>query len=119
MNASSTLIRDGKLSQLAVLLAILMITPQIATLVTDPTHLVADSRAETSEEIESKLYTLYFAEANSSSGGDGHITTMVPESGGQSTSSALEVDWPPDSGTMVVMCPSPPEDEFASAKYSV
>ena len=90
MNASSTLIRDGKLSQLAVLLAILMITPQIATLVTEPTHLVADSRAETSEEIESKLYTLYFAEANSSSGGDGHITTMVPESGGQSTSSALD-----------------------------
>ena len=81
MNASSTLIRDGKLSQLAVFLAILMITPQIATLVTEPTHLVADSRAETSEEIESKLYTLYFAEANSSSGGDGHITTMVPESG--------------------------------------
>ena len=90
MNASSTLIRDGKLSQLAVFLAILMITPQIATLVTEPTHLVADSRAETSEEIESKLYTLYFAEANSSSGGDGHITTMVPESGGQSTSSALD-----------------------------
>jgi len=90
MNASSTLIRDGKLSQLAVLLAILMITPQIATLVTEPNHLVADSRAETSEEIESKLYTLYFAEANSSSGGDGHITTMVPESGGQSTSSALD-----------------------------
>ena len=90
MNASSTLIRDGKLSQLAVLLAILMISPQIATLVTEPPHLVADSRAETAEEIESKLYTLYFAEANSSSGGDGHITTMVPESGGQSTSSALD-----------------------------
>jgi len=90
MNASSTLIRGGKLSQLAVFLAILMITPQIATLVTEPTHLVADSRAEASEEIESKLYTLYFAEANSSSGGDGHITTMVPESGGQSTSSALD-----------------------------
>ena len=90
MNASSTLIRDGKLSQLAVLLAVLMITPQIATLVTEPIHLVADSRAEASEGIESKLYTLYFAEANSSSGGDGHITTMVPESGGQSTSSALD-----------------------------
>ena len=90
MNWSSTLIPNGKSSQLAVFLAILMITPQIATLVTEPTHLVADSRAEASEEIESKLYTLYFAEANSSSGGDGHITTMVPESGGQSTSSALD-----------------------------
>ena len=30
------------------------------------------------------------AEANSSSGGDGHITTRVPESGGQSTASALD-----------------------------
>ena len=48
------------------------------------------TRAEASDEIESKLYTLYFAEVNSSSGGDGHITTMVPESGGQSSSSALE-----------------------------
>ena len=57
MNWSSTLIPNGKSSQLAVFLAILMITPQIATLVTEPTHLVADSRAEASEEIESKLYT--------------------------------------------------------------
>ena len=76
--------------QLAVFLAILMITPQLATLVTEPARLVANTRAEASDEIESKLYTLYFAEVNSSSGGDGHITTMVPESGGQSSSSALE-----------------------------
>ena len=90
MSASSTPFRDGKFTQLAFFLAILMITPQMATLVTEPSRLIADSRAEVSDEIESKLYTLYFAEANSSSGGDGYITTMVPESGGQSTSSALD-----------------------------
>ena len=90
MSASSVSIRRGKFVQLAVFLAILMITPQLATLVTEPARLVANTRAEASDEIESKLYTLYFAEVNSSSGGDGHITTMVPESGGQSSSSALE-----------------------------
>ena len=86
MSASSVSIRRGKFVQLAVFLAILMITPQLATLVTEPARLVANTRAEASDEIESKLYTLYFAEVNSSSGGDGHITTMVPESGGQSSS---------------------------------
>ena len=67
-----------------------MITPQMATFFTQPTYLQTDTKAENSEDIESKIYTLYFAEANSSSGGDGHISTMVPESGGQSTSSALD-----------------------------
>jgi galactokinase len=67
-----------------------MITPQMATFFAEPTYLQVDPRAENSDEFESKLYTLYFAEANASSGGDGHISTMVPESGGQSTSSALD-----------------------------
>ena len=62
----------------------------MATFFAEPTYLQAGSRAENSDEFESKLYTLYFAEANTSSGGDGHISTMVPESGGQSTSSALD-----------------------------
>ena len=62
----------------------------MATFFTQPTYLQTDTKAENSEDIESKIYTLYFAEANSSSGGDGHISTMVPESGGQSTSSALD-----------------------------
>ena len=67
-----------------------MITPQMATFFTQPTYLQTDSRAENSDVVETKIYTLYFAEVNSSSGGDGHISTMVPESGGQSTSSALD-----------------------------
>jgi len=90
MSASSKPIRGGKLPQLAVLLAVLMITPQLASVINQSSHLEESFRANTSDEIELNLYTLYFAEANSSSGGDGHITTMVPESGGQSTSSALD-----------------------------
>ena len=90
MSASSKPIRGGKLPQLAVLLAVLMITPQLASVINQSSHLEDSFRANASDEIELNLYTLYFAEANSSSGGDGHITTMVPESGGQSTSSALD-----------------------------
>ncbi|RTZ94545.1 MAG: hypothetical protein DSY41_03365, partial [Candidatus Poseidoniales archaeon] len=41
-------------------------------------------------DIEMKLYTLYIASQNSSAGGDGHITTEVPESGGQDSASALD-----------------------------
>ena len=44
---------------------------------TQPTYLQTDTKAENSEDIESKIYTLYFAEANSSSGGDGHISTCL------------------------------------------
>ena len=35
------------------------------------------------------LYTMYIASQNSSAGGDGYITTQVPESGGQESMSAL------------------------------
>jgi hypothetical protein len=71
-------------------LALLMLAAPLAG-VTAPTDTLADvSKSQASDEIELKLYTLYLAEANSSSGGDGHITTRVPESGGQSTASALD-----------------------------
>ncbi|MEL0335796.1 MAG: hypothetical protein VXA63_01785, partial [Euryarchaeota archaeon] len=90
MTRRSVPFQNGRFTQVAIFLAILMITPQMATFFAQPTYLQADSRAENSDEFESKLYTLYFAEANTSSGGDGHISTMVPESGGQSTSSALD-----------------------------
>jgi len=42
------------------------------------------------EDIELKLYTLYISSQNTSAGGDGYITTKVPESGGQDSSSALD-----------------------------
>ena len=35
------------------------------------------------DEVELKLYTLYLASQNTSAGGDGYITTEVPDSGGQ------------------------------------
>ena len=42
------------------------------------------------DDIELKLYTLYLSSQNTSAGGDGYITTKVPESGGQDSSSALD-----------------------------
>ena len=42
------------------------------------------------DEVELKLYTLYLASQNTSAGGDGFITTEVPESGGQDSASALD-----------------------------
>jgi hypothetical protein len=42
------------------------------------------------EDVELKLYTLYISSQNTSAGGDGYITTKVPESGGQDSSSALD-----------------------------
>ncbi len=44
------------------------------------------------EEIELKMYTLYLASQNTSAGGDGYITTEVPESGGQDSASALDTE---------------------------
>ena len=42
------------------------------------------------DDIELKLYTLYISSQNTSAGGDGYITTEVPDSGGQDSSSALD-----------------------------
>ena len=90
MIASSKAIRGLGIARTAMFLALLMLAAPLAG-VTAPTDTLADvSKSQTSDEIELKLYTLYLAEANSSSGGDGHITTRVPESGGQSTASALD-----------------------------
>jgi len=90
MIASSKAIRGLGIARTAMFLALLMLAAPLAG-VTAPTDTLADvSKSQASDEIELKLYTLYLAEANSSSGGDGHITTRVPESGGQSTASALD-----------------------------
>ena len=90
MIASSKSIPGLGIARTAMFLALLMLAAPLAG-VTAPTDTLADvSKSQASDEIELKLYTLYLAEANSSSGGDGHITTRVPESGGQSTASALD-----------------------------
>tara|TARA_B100000676_G_scaffold131058_1_gene130134 strand:+ start:192 stop:2996 length:2805 start_codon:yes stop_codon:yes gene_type:complete len=44
------------------------------------------------DDIELKLYTLYLASQNTSAGGDGYITTEVPDSGGQDSASALDTE---------------------------
>ncbi len=38
------------------------------------------------------MYTLYLASQNTSAGGDGYITTEVPDSGGQDSASALDTE---------------------------
>tara|TARA_Y100001970_G_scaffold110172_1_gene137600 strand:- start:9730 stop:12594 length:2865 start_codon:yes stop_codon:yes gene_type:complete len=47
-------------------------------------------RMEAGSDVQLNLYTMYFASQNSSAGGDGYITTQVPESGGQESMSALD-----------------------------
>ena len=44
------------------------------------------------DEVELKLYTLYLASQNTSAGGDGYITTEVPDSGGEDSASALDTE---------------------------
>lgn len=90
MIASSKAIHGLGIARTAMFLALLMLAAPLAG-VTAPTASLTDvSKSQASDDLDFKLYTLYLAEANSSSGGDGYITTRVPESGGQSTASALE-----------------------------
>ena len=90
MIASSKSIHGLGIARTAMFLALLMLAAPLAG-VTAPTAALTDvSKSQASDDLDLKLYTLYLAEANSSSGGDGYITTRVPESGGQSTASALE-----------------------------
>ena len=44
------------------------------------------------DDIELKMYTLYLASQNTSAGGDGYLTTEVPDSGGQDSASALDTE---------------------------
>lgn len=90
MFASSKAFHADGIARIALFLAVLMMTPSVMSLATSADSLSPSNKAHASEDVDLKLYTLYFAEANSSSSGDGHITTMVPESGGQSTASALD-----------------------------
>lgn len=90
MIASSKAFRGDEIARIALFLAVLMISAPFASLASQPEDLSSATRSNASDDVDLKLYTLYFAEANSSSSGDGHITTQVPESGGQSTSSALD-----------------------------
>ena len=56
----------------------------------EPSNLEYNEPMMAQDEVELKLYTLYLASQNTSAGGDGFITTEVPESGGQDSASALD-----------------------------
>ena len=89
MQASSTSNRGIGRARLAVALAVVIMAPVYLSLAPTP-ELRASDPMSAGGDIEMKLYTLYIASQNSSAGGDGHITTEVPESGGQDSASALD-----------------------------
>ncbi|MFL2493400.1 MAG: hypothetical protein ACJ0HH_01410 [Candidatus Thalassarchaeum sp.] len=56
----------------------------------EPSELKTSEQLMVQDEVELKMYTLYLASQNTSAGGDGYITTEVPDSGGQDSASALD-----------------------------
>ena len=89
MQVSSTSNRVPGRARLAILLALVILAPVYISLAPSP-ELRATGPMSADDDIELKLYTLYLSSQNTSAGGDGHITTKVPESGGQDSSSALD-----------------------------
>ena len=89
MQASSTSNRVSGRARLAILLALVILAPVYISLAPSP-ELRATEPMSADDDIELKLYTLYLSSQNTSAGGDGYITTKVPESGGQDSSSALD-----------------------------
>ena len=86
---SSTSNRVSGRARLAILLALVILAPVYISLAPSP-ELRATEPMSADDDIELKLYTLYLSSQNTSAGGDGYITTKVPESGGQDSSSALD-----------------------------
>ncbi|HIH55938.1 MAG TPA: hypothetical protein HA288_01620 [Candidatus Thalassarchaeum sp.] len=58
----------------------------------EPSELRSSEPMMVQDEVELKLYTLYLASQNTSAGGDGYITTEVPDSGGEDSASALDTE---------------------------
>ncbi|MBT3757283.1 MAG: hypothetical protein HN785_05900 [Euryarchaeota archaeon] len=80
---------SGNSAQIAVLLAFLMLLPIFLSTV-ETSELNDEISYHAGESPDLKLYTLYFAAGESTSDGEGILTTKVPESGGQETASALD-----------------------------
>jgi hypothetical protein len=80
---------SGNSAQIAVLLTFLMLLPIFLSTV-DTSELNDEISYHAGESPNLKLYTLYFASGDSTSDGEGILTTKVPESGGQETASALD-----------------------------
>ena len=91
MHTSSTPnILPGK-ARLAILVALVLLTPIYSSL-SEPSELRSSEPMMVQDEVELKLYTLYLASQNTSAGGDGYITTEVPDSGGEDSASALDTE---------------------------
>ena len=73
------------------MVALVLLTPVFSPL-SESSELKTSEPLMVQEEIELKMYTLYLASQNTSAGGDGYITTEVPESGGQDSASALDTE---------------------------
>tara|TARA_Y100000590_G_scaffold245985_1_gene276363 strand:- start:2680 stop:5559 length:2880 start_codon:yes stop_codon:yes gene_type:complete len=73
------------------MVALVLLTPVFSPL-SESSELKTSEPLMVQEEIELKMYTLYLASQNTSAGGDGYITTEVPDSGGQDSASALDTE---------------------------
>ena len=78
-----------KTTRIALFLVILMLTPIYAGQ-THNSELSDSDYSRNNTEATVEMYTLYLASADSTTDGDGLITTKIPESGGQETASALD-----------------------------
>ena len=75
--------------RLALVLTLVILAPVYLSMAPSP-ELRATEPMSADDDIELKLYTLYISSQNTSAGGDGYITTEVPDSGGQDSSNALD-----------------------------
>jgi len=73
---------------MALALCLVLLIPYGASTVSN-SELNETTNFNASSDVQMNLYTMYIASQNSSAGGDGYITTQVPESGGQESMSAL------------------------------
>jgi len=89
VQASSTSNSGRGHMRLAIALTIVILSPICLSMAPAP-ELRSIEPMSADNDVELKLYTLYISSQNTSAGGDGHITTKVPESGGQDSSSALD-----------------------------
>jgi|TARA_B110000263_G_scaffold10298_1_gene8789 hypothetical protein len=78
-----------KTARIALFLTLLMLAP-IYSGQTYGSELQDADNTSNNAEATIELYTLYLASADSTTDGDGLITTKIPESGGQETASALD-----------------------------
>ena len=89
MQASSTPNSGCGQVRLALVLTLVILAPVYLSMAPSQ-ELRANEPMSADDDIELKLYTLYISSQNTSAGGDGYITTEVPDSGGQDSSSALD-----------------------------